>query len=80
MHTEDEARQKWCPEARMAYRSPEHWAGPVFQGAINRIERNGTEGIRCIASDCMHWRFGRDEDGKYPVVVPRGYCGLSGKP
>ena len=39
---------------------------------------------RCIASDCMAWRWykdNRDEIGMCEMDAPeRGYCGLSGKP
>lgn len=57
--TEEEAKKKWCPMVR---------AGHVAGMAVN-TEPNGdfVEATRCIASDCMMWRF-----------TTTGYCGLAG--
>ncbi|MGW8145077.1 MAG: hypothetical protein ACWGN2_11830 [Anaerolineales bacterium] len=73
MYTEDEAKTKWCPEYQVS-------------GADGFNNRDDVPGYpRCIASECMHWRW---------IIMPmfdadtylgegqtdRGYCGLSGKP
>lgn len=66
--TEEKAKTKWCPFARVR-----------DAGASGVTSVNFTNGktIKCLASDCMAWRedtrFG--EPGKHP-----GYCGLAGKP
>lgn len=79
MLTEDEARGKWCPMARVPYRNPPEWAH-VVTGAINRGAGYERE-CRCIASACMAWQW-RDNpfthDGK-PNTRRRGFCGLAGK-
>ena len=43
MHTEEQAREKWCPFAK-------------FNTGI-APERIHDGGFRCIASDCMAWRW-----------------------
>jgi len=78
---EDEAMEKWCPMARVAYNGER-------ATAANRMWPDvSLETARCIASDCMMWRL----DGLYgntPVsgrLVESGksdsdgYCGLAGK-
>jgi len=79
--TEDQARERWCPFARVA--DSIETSAP----AANRLSR--FRGVTndplvpdafCIASDCMAWRVSgvvRDEDGEGPWL---GYCGLAGKP
>lgn len=53
--TEDEARKKWCPMARLSNQN--------FGGSWNRAQREPGEHDdvswmpRCIASDCMAWRW-----------------------
>lgn len=68
--TEDEAKQKWCPEARTVFSDGD--------GAINRtiLGYGDDEGWRCLASECMAWRW-------QPAKTARpkwGYCGAFGKP
>jgi hypothetical protein len=66
MHTEKQARELWCPVARVAVGN--------YSVAVNRDE--GDEiiaGCRCIASECAMWRWSlprrrRGDD--------EGYCGL----
>lgn len=75
--TEDEARKKWCPFARSgAYVGSGLEFSPVSGCAVNRdgpatstIDASGT---RCIASECMAWRW---RPGTNP---PLGFCGLAG--
>lgn len=94
MHTEDEARTKWCPFGR-ARTAP-------TQSVANRFEDGGE--TRCIGSACMAWRpimtcetvIGeRDKkpegdgwewdafsDDRWERLVPmgKGYCGIAGRP
>lgn len=68
--TEDEAREKWCPMARV---DP-----PRMNLKTIRIS-----GARCIASACMMWRRDVGDDQSYPKdakPLRYGYCGLAGKP
>lgn len=75
MMTEEEAKAKWCPFARLVLTSEGFPSG-------NRFQENSFVGeTRCIGSACMAWR-------KYTAVVqpmgtPKadyGYCGLAGRP
>lgn len=62
--TEDEAREKWCPFARVAV--TEHSDMHASIASANRLPGTGGSAVddpdlewpspRCIASDCMAWR------------------------
>jgi len=74
--TEDQAKEKWCPYVR-------HFSGSVddevvVDPAANRWGRHLNPGpCRCIASECMAWRYhssSRSESERH------GYCGLAGIP
>jgi hypothetical protein len=73
--TEDEARQRWCPFARV---SRDHAA---TSPAVNRWD-SGTPEPRwgphcaCIASYCMAWRWHYSPHGQR---LPDGHCGLVGE-
>jgi hypothetical protein len=76
VHTEDEAKAKWCPH-QIAYIHAPH------------PETKQEPGKRsCITTHCMAWRWRgyRDKHGgthyqKFEDEDPRvGYCGLSGEP
>ena len=55
MHTEDEAKQKWCPFTRV-YDSFDGSAATANRGIGGRPEPD--EGnTRCIASGCMAWEW-----------------------
>lgn len=81
MLTEDEAKTKWCPFARyQGFRD----------GGVNRWKQSAPADephalnpipCRCIASDCMAWRW-KDTTNPYPEDRAQwgGYCGLAGKP
>lgn len=83
MRTEAEAKKCWCPFARTE----------VLSHVVNRTALGYGDGDgewRCIASECMAWRWGEaahwegDLSGRSPedtgaVTVRRGYCGLAGK-
>lgn len=77
MHTEEQAKTKWCPETRaLQYQG---------SGSVNRRTDSP-----CIASGCMHWRWlkasqhpsglGYLGDGTPSDDRAQGYCGLSGSP
>ena len=93
--TEDEARTKWCPHARVACYAEAGDAG------VNRSSDRGASisGVGCLASDCSQWRWGEAlgviERGQVALdpaspppartadryhITPRGYCGLAGEP
>ena len=67
MHTEEDARKLWCPFSRLVVVEPaEHRV--LNSAAYNRLSVEDTDqeeqrfplGCRCIASDCMAWRWGKD--------------------
>ncbi|MCM8736631.1 hypothetical protein M5E06_21115 [Azospirillum sp. A1-3] len=51
--TEEQARTKWCPHARVTDGSCSDESG----GNNRWLDAKGEENCRCIASDCMAWRF-----------------------
>jgi hypothetical protein len=64
--TEDEAKTKWCPWARL---------GLNQDVAVNRLidaVAGGEDGVydntRCIGSGCMAWR----------MSAGKGWCGMAG--
>jgi hypothetical protein len=88
MNTEEQAKAKWCPFARVQFYARDDGQNP----AVNRPECN----VNCIGSECMAWRWreGWDEDTKSFTTLyrktptrgghfenaPLGYCGLAGQP
>jgi hypothetical protein len=69
MLTEQEAKTRWCPMARVAL------AGG------DRTNRNGTR--CCIGSACMAWRWvdrGLQQHPPVPSHITDGYCGAFGRP
>ncbi|MFN3582938.1 hypothetical protein [Phenylobacterium sp.] len=88
--TEDEAKAKWCPFARVAtLQTTDHYGTVMPAGPVaNRWTAGSkpTERIAlCIGSACMAWRESRDiatnsETGISRAVVLGGYCGLAGEP
>lgn len=72
MHTEDEAKKKWCPMVR---------TGLTAGMAVNHhIAGDVDAETRCIASGCMMWRCGEWEEydpAKGDPKPVRGFCGLS---
>ena len=87
--TEDEAKTKWCPHARVVLGIKHN---DSYSGGCNKLERADLSppnnvaipnGAKCIASECMDWRTTADR----PVSIINtsgkpddGYCGLAGKP
>jgi hypothetical protein len=88
MHTEQEAKELWCPMVHsrmMVAVAKDEQHSQETRIAIERLRSQN-----CIASQCMMWRkhdqigFGpngekrdRDLDGQ-TRWVDRGYCGLAG--
>jgi hypothetical protein len=70
--TEQEAKEKWCPEVRFLI-GPDtaSWQG---NGYNNRGDYYEPKTCLCLASGCMAWRW---VDGEY---LHLGYCGKAGKP
>jgi len=68
--TEDEAKTKWCPHVRQSNGYKEGFSK-------NRESSGAPTDARCIASECMAWRW---------IISPEkapnasGYCGLAGRP
>jgi len=81
--TEEEAKKRWCPFARVISgddpeRAPngpynrDHWI--TDEGVEDTIHRS-----TCIASDCMAWRVEKYIDVNDNTIA-RGFCGLAGQP
>lgn len=87
--TEDEAKTKWCPFARVVILGEGSPIGPANR-AVGKGGTEGTKGARCIVSACMAWRWrgwfldeDRDCHATPPPADPAvrlGYCGLAGGP
>lgn len=92
--TEEQAREKWCPQVRHAIMAENQLGGVIAVGSANAGRAKLAS--LCIASGCMMWR-------KLTVMIDRatnepaipgvaaqgdleerysnsGYCGLAGKP
>jgi hypothetical protein len=92
--TEDEAKMKWCPFARVQHEA--HDRDPILGSdnmerfntravAVNRHEAGAPKaGALCIASACMAWLVPHnvvDQDGYgIPNTQGSGFCGLAGAP
>jgi len=71
--TEEQAKSKWCPMARVHSKTN--------TSSYNKYPDSDTElpsvpvpdQARCIASDCMMWRW-------HPDYRQDGYCGLAEVP
>ena len=70
--TEDEAKTKWCPEARLA--APVDSIATGTSG--NRYGQEFKDWSMCIGSACMAWRWVKDTYKN----TEHGYCGKAGKP
>lgn len=78
--TEEEAKDRWCPFARV------NAADDLSTPAVNRWGRGDPNDsiTLCIASSCMMWRWDAEpvpqpEDGfDDKMVCERGHCGLAG--
>jgi len=84
MLTEEEAKTKWCPFARVAGRTTSDNAA---QGCNRNYTGGPDSGGLCIGSACMAWRwkarFGTDPvnpENCAQLEPMYGYCGLAGRP
>lgn len=83
MMTEQEAKTKWCPAVRFdtGRSGVNRWKQsepPEEPHALNPVP------CRCIASECMAWRWERiphpNATGGFVWGRVHGYCGLAGQP
>lgn len=75
--TEDEARKKWCPYARILHPGDEDTGAAI---GYNRRTDSGWDDCGdnfCIASECMAWRWKLNDHGH---SMNLGWCGLAGSP
>lgn len=79
--TEDEAKLRWCPFARVTDNgcaTNRHAGTKKGKDGKPRILRGNA---LCIASECMAWRWDEwDANGGRQMTKTHGYCGLAGKP
>lgn len=71
MYTEEEARKRWCPFARQPMYYRDGNGSPIVKAdfptpGINRLLNKdnsivGPTGCRCIASECMAWRWDEEK-------------------
>ena len=72
--TEDEAKTRWCPFARLN------------DGAGNYNRCGPAANLECIGSACMTWRWSAyvtrstNEATTKEPKIDSGYCGLAGRP
>lgn len=71
--TEEEAKTKWCPFARVGS-STSGLGG--FNRFIEPVAAGSDEKVRCIGSACMAWRW----DGKDDGVLVREITKTDGEP
>ena len=69
MMTEEEAKKRWCPMARVHI--SRSLSGSEYY-SNNRLALHDL--TTCIASGCMAWRTGESYGERFS-----GYCGLAGK-
>ena len=76
---ESEAKQKWCPFARMVI--PDEGAMSITTHNRAAQAKDATaDHVACIASDCMAWRWIPEVKMPHEQSDNEGYCGLAGKP
>lgn len=100
IHTEEEAKTKWCPMSRVS--AFPHKGGDEISLFSNRdicflVPGNSfdpaTDITKCIASDCMMWRWDETTEtepsltpegtiGYLPLPIDqwKGHCRLGGRP
>jgi len=80
--TEETAKTKWCPFASPLAIHPYAYIGKDGSKCISKVE-----GRKCIASECMLWRWDERQTarpGPIPVTGRAkpviGYCGMAPRP
>ncbi len=71
--TEKEAKTKWCPAARVSD------AGLGNRYPMVDDLTSGRAFARCIASECMWWRWGCGSVPAGDESDRIGYCGMAGR-
>lgn len=75
--TEQEAKTKWCPFARLG--STTTGLGG-FNRFIEPVGAGSEDKVCCIGSACMAWRkFSMDDQTRGDSSKRGGWCGLAGK-
>lgn len=64
--TEDQARTKWCPHARVVEVDDDQLHGP-FNRYHPNADANFSGVAKCIASGCMAWRIGAHKGQEFTV-------------
>jgi hypothetical protein len=77
--TEKEASVLWCPFARSYDASPTLPDDMIASGTNRQTGGAGDKWCRCIASNCMAWRWDPHPD-PFSRTEARGFCGLVGAP
>ena len=86
MHTAEQAKNLWCPMARVAHTPP-------MSGSVAFNRGTGAKAL-CFSDGCAMWRWveNREPSAAVPegflgqprpgrIIEPtHGYCGLAGKP
>jgi hypothetical protein len=88
--TEEEARKKWCPMVRFNATGANRWTFADCPDDWEAKDRENPDMARCIASDCMMWRWNKylereassnvapyNTTIKAPLEQEGGYCGLA---
>jgi hypothetical protein len=75
--TEEEAKNRWCPFARVA---GNNYANESYN-RVSRSKKVVAPNSHCIGSACMAWRWFQStkEQGTLPPPY-EGFCGLAGNP
>lgn len=81
--TEEEAKSKWCPFARIIVEpdvGDARVAGNRWMG--EQAPTNSPTNSECLGSGCMAWRWGTQLLTEKIAIQDRtrGYCGLAGQP
>lgn len=77
--TESQARKKWCPMVRALALHEGKVVGVGANAGLKMRSDPDNKYARCIASDCMMWRWQRVDVSTRNEDMP-GHCGLAGAP
>ncbi len=85
LHTEEEAKELWCPFARVVEFTEDTISAPynrAWAGDGHPTRTHEPLQCRCIGDRCMAWRWEEHDlgPGKPRAVGPKGCCGLAGNP